>query len=152
MNEHTIHDDLVKDLENDNKENRNRNTNNKNNNNPSRSIKGKKEELGSFVFGYGHVAQAEMYNKTIEEVADYVGKKFSKEMRLVIKKKKEFAPTKPTHPTPDKDGNFDEMEKMEFKSDYDEYKKDLKQYKEMKSKVFLLLMGQCTMEHPADLA
>ena len=55
-------------------------------------MKGKEEELGSFVFGYGHVAQAEMYNKTIEEVADYVGKKFSKEMRLVIKKKKEFAP------------------------------------------------------------
>ena len=62
-------------------------------------MRGKEEELGSFVFGYGHVAQAEMYNKTIEEVADYVGKKFSKEMRLVIKKKKEFAPTKPTHQT-----------------------------------------------------
>ena len=85
-----------------------------------------------------------MYNKTIEEVADYVGKKFSKETRLVIKKKKEFAPVKPPHPTPDKDGIIDEMEKMEFKSDYDEYKKDLKQYKEMKSTVFLLLMGQCT--------
>ena len=36
------------------------------------------------------------------------------------------------------------MEKMEFKSDYDEYKKDLKQFKELKSKVFLLVIGQCT--------
>ena len=52
--------------------------------------------------------------------------------------------TKPTHPTPDKDGHIDEMEKVEFKSDYDEYKKDLKQYKELKSKVFLLIIGQCT--------
>ena len=140
-NQVTIHDDL-KDQEENNKENNN--ANNKNNYNPPRTMRGKEEGLGSFVFGYGHVAQAEMYNKTIEEVADYVGKKFSKEMRLVIKKKKEFAPTKPTHPTPDKDGNFDEMEKMEFKSDYEEYKKDMKQYKELKSKVFLLIMGQCT--------
>ena len=86
-NETRIHDELN---EAENKENKNDNIKN---NNPSRSIRGKEEELGSFVFGYGHVAQAEMFNKTIEEVADYVGKKFSKEMRLVIKKKKEFEPT-----------------------------------------------------------
>ena len=53
----TIHDDL-KDHEEKNKENRN--NKNKKSNNPSRTMKGKEEELGSFVFGYGHVAQAEM--------------------------------------------------------------------------------------------
>ena len=34
---------------------------------------------------------------------------------------------------------------LEFKSDYDEYKKNLKQYKQLKSKVFLPIMGQCTI-------
>ena len=32
---------------------------------------------------------------------------------------------------------------MAYKSDYDNYKADLKQYKQHKAKVFLLLMGQC---------
>ena len=39
--------------------------------NPNRkSLKGKGERLGSNVFGYGHVAQAELYNRTVEELAE----------------------------------------------------------------------------------
>ena len=55
-----------------------------NKNNTIRTIKGKEEKLAGFVFGYGHNSQAKFYNRTIDEIADFVGQKYSKEMRLAI--------------------------------------------------------------------
>ena len=43
-----------------------------------KGLKGKEEALGNNVFGYGHVAQAELYNRTVEELAEYVGKSIVK--------------------------------------------------------------------------
>ena len=70
----------------------------KSKNHGGRTTQGKEEKLGGFVFGYGHKHQAEYYNRTIEEIADFVGTKYSKEMRLLVKKGKEFAPDPPDKP------------------------------------------------------
>ena len=61
-------------------------------------LKGKEESLGSNVFSYGHVAQAEIYNRTVLEIAEYVGKKYCKDMRTLIKDGKECAPKVPKMP------------------------------------------------------
>ena len=63
-----------------------------------KTYQGKEEKLGNYIFGYGHRSQAELYNRTIEEIADYGGKKYTKEMRLLVKKGKEFAPEPPEDP------------------------------------------------------
>ena len=47
----------------------------KNKNANGKSYQGKEEKLGNYIFGYGHRSQAEWYNRTIEEIADFVGKK-----------------------------------------------------------------------------
>ena len=62
-------------------------------NNKKSHLKGKEEGLGSNVFSYGHVAQAEIYNRTVLEIAEYVGKKYCKEVlkrepRLLTKRPK----------------------------------------------------------------
>ena len=38
-------------------------------------ICGKEEKLGSHVFSYGHVAQAGLYIKTMEELSEYAGER-----------------------------------------------------------------------------
>ena len=53
------------------------------------------------------------------EIADFVGKKYSKEMRLLVKKGKEFAPEPPDDPKADKEGKISEVDKLTFKSEYD---------------------------------
>ena len=39
------------------------------------SISGKEEKLGSNVFSYGDMGQAEMYIKTMQELIEFVGKR-----------------------------------------------------------------------------
>ena len=65
-------------------------------------------------------------------------------MRLLVKKGKEFAPEPPDDPKADKDGKISEVDKLTFKSEYDNYKHEEKQYNQHKAKVFLLILGQCT--------
>ena len=63
-----------------------------------KGLKGKEEALGNNVFGYGHVAQAELYNKTVEELAEYVGKNYSKEMRALVNTGEDGEPEEPDPP------------------------------------------------------
>ena len=108
-----------------------------------KSLKGKEEALGNNVFGYGHVAQAELYNKTVEELAEYVGKKYSKEMRALVKNGEDG---EPEEPDPPKDKNsVSTYELMILKSDYEDYKQLKREYECHKAKVFLLILGQCTL-------
>ena len=100
--------------------------------------------MGSNVFGYGHVAQAELYsNRTVEELAEYVGKKYSKEMRALVKTGEDG---EPEEPDPPKDKNsVTNYDLMILKSDYEDYKKLKREYECHKAKVFLLILGQCTL-------
>ena len=108
-------------------------------------FKGKEEELGGTIFGYGHKAQAELYNRAIIDIAEFAGKKYSKEMRLVIKNSKEYKPKEPDPPKLEQGGKMDDIEVMKYKSKLDRYEKKLEMYDDHKAKVFLMLMGQCTM-------
>ena len=107
----------------------------KNKNTNGKTYQGKEEKLGNYIFGYGHRSQEEFYNRTIEEIADFVGKKYSKEMRLLVKKGKEFAPEPPDDPQTDKEGKISEIDKLTVTSEYDNYKHEEKQYNQHKAKV-----------------
>jgi hypothetical protein len=61
-----------------------------------------KETLQSFVTTFtnmhGTRDQGDMFTRTTEVIADYVGRKYSKEMRLLVKKQKENEPKKSVMP------------------------------------------------------
>ena len=45
------------------------------------TIRGKEEKVGSNVFSYGHIGQAEMYIKTMQELIEFVGKRLLKNIK-----------------------------------------------------------------------
>ena len=92
-------------------------------NNKKSHLKGKEEGLVSNVFSYGHVAQAEIYYRAaVLERAEYVGKKYCKEMRTLIKDGKECPPKMPKRPIAQEKG-VNEIDMVMFKTDYDRYKR-----------------------------
>ena len=106
--------------------------------NKNKHLKGKEEGLGSNVFSYGHVTKAEIYNRTVLEIAEYVGKKYCKEMLTLIKdgKEDECPPKMPKRPTAGKEG-VNEIDMVTIKSDYDRYRDKTEEYDEYKAKGFL---------------
>ena len=86
------------------------------------SICGKEEKLGSNVFSYGHIGQAEMYIKTIQELIEFVGKRYGKDMRHLLKYSKECGPDKPEVPAEaESKSAATEYELMVWKSEYNDY-------------------------------
>ena len=59
---------------------------------------GKEKELGNNVYVYGHKMQLELHITTAEEIIEWVGKKRSHEMTLLVKKGIGFALTEPEEP------------------------------------------------------
>jgi hypothetical protein len=52
-------------------------------------------ELGTNVYQYGTQDQADRFTRTTEAIADYVGREYSKEMKLLVKNQKENEPKEP---------------------------------------------------------
>jgi Zinc knuckle len=102
-------------------------------------ILGKTKELGELVYKTNTKDQADMYLRTTEAIADYVGVEYGRDMRMLVKRGKEMTFTEPEDPTSSK---VISMEK--YKAELNLYHKDKKLYKENKSKVFLVILGQCT--------
>ena len=85
------------------------------------AIRGKEEKLGSNVFSYGHIGQAEMYIKTMQELVEFVGKRYGKDMRHLLKYLKECGPDKPEVPKEAASKSAaTEYELMVWKSEYNE--------------------------------
>jgi hypothetical protein len=49
-------------------------------------------ELGNNVYQYGSRHQGDRFTRTTEVIANYVGREYSKEMRLLVKNQKENKP------------------------------------------------------------
>ena len=83
--------------------------------------------------------QADTYLCTTEAIADYVGGEYSKDMRMLVKKatKKSF-----TEPVPPKDTAPGSLEK--YKLELSIYHKSKKEYTDHTSKVFVIILGQCS--------
>ena len=61
---------------------------------------GKEKELGNNVYVYGEVHQSELYITTTEEIAEYVGKKYSRHVQLLVGKGIELQLVEPEEPEP----------------------------------------------------
>jgi hypothetical protein len=57
--------------------------------NDKNSLQGNLTELGNNVYKYGTQDQGDSFTRTAEAIADYIGREYSKEMRLLVKNQKE---------------------------------------------------------------
>jgi hypothetical protein len=60
--------------------------------NNENSLDGNIAELGNNVYQYGSRHQGDRFTRTTEVIANYVGREYSKEMRLLVKNQKENKP------------------------------------------------------------
>jgi hypothetical protein len=68
-----------------------------NRNNKNR-LQGNIAELGNNVYQYGTRDQGDRFTRTTEAIADYVGREYSKEKKLLAKNQKENKPKEPVRP------------------------------------------------------
>jgi hypothetical protein len=98
------------------------------------------DELRGYIFIYGSKMQAEKYLRTKKAIGEFVGTKYGKAMWSLVEKKQETTFKDPDEP--DKDAKRAEVKK--YKMLLKMRIEDKKKYQEDKSKVFRLIMGQCT--------
>ena len=106
-----------------------------------RQVLGKTEELGCLVYKFNTKDQADKYLRTTEAIADYVGIKYGRNMRMLMKHGTEMTFTEPIPP---RTGELMQGLLAKFKMELDIFHKDSKEYKDQKSKVFVIIMGQCS--------
>jgi hypothetical protein len=68
------------------------------NRNEKNSFQGNIAELGNNAYQYELEIRVKRFTRTTEEIADYVGREHSKEMRLLVKNQKENEPKEPVMP------------------------------------------------------
>ena len=107
-----------------------------------KKIQGDIEELGNNVYMYGSRNQGDMYIKTMEAIAHYVGHKYNKAMRILVKNLKESEPKEPKELTENK---VSEVKMKKYEKSLSRYYSKLDEYKDYKAKVFLIIKGQCTL-------
>jgi hypothetical protein len=112
-------------------------------------VLGKLEELGGLVYKFNSKDQADLYLRTTEAIADYVGVEYGRNMRMLVKHGTETTFTKPRAPRKE-DSTPGLLE--EFKTELSIYHRDTKEYKEQKAKVFVIILGQCTPSLKSKLA
>jgi hypothetical protein len=123
-----------------------------------RQALGKTEELGEFVYKIGSGDQADTFIHTTEAIADYAGVNYGWEMRMLVKTRREAVFTKPTMPTVAKvttrsqagaetevSGSASSAQVADYKVELDNYHRDTRAYRENKAKVFVVILGQCTV-------
>ncbi len=82
-----------------------------------------------------------MYLRTTEAIADHVGVEYSRDMRMLVKKGTKKTFTKPSRPK-GKESSAGDLE--EYKMDLTIHHKAKKEYTDHKSKVFVVILGQCS--------
>ena len=102
-------------------------------------VLGKVEDLGELIYKFNTKDQADMYLCTTEAIADYVGVKYGKNMRMLVKHGKEKSFTEPKPPRKD-DSTPALLEK--YKSELTIFHRESKEYKEQKAKIFVIILGQ----------
>jgi hypothetical protein len=106
------------------------------NRNDKNSLQGNIAELGNNVYQYGTRDQGDRFTRTTEAIADYVGREYSKEMRLLVKNKKGNERKEPVIP---------DKEEATYKTELKQYYFKKERYEEHKAKIFVIVKGQCTL-------
>jgi hypothetical protein len=122
-------------------------------------VLGKTKELGEFVYKIGCNDQADAFICTTEAIAEYVGVTYGWEMRMLVKNRFEKVFTKPTMPTTEAKvttrsqagtetkvlGSVSSAQMADYKAELDNYHQDTRAYQENKAKVFVVILGLCTV-------
>ena len=106
-----------------------------------KQVLGKTEGLWEFIYKSDTKDQADMYLRTTDAIADYVGVEYSKDMRMLVKKGKTKSFIEPS-PLGDKVTSPAALEK--YTTELRIYHKAKKEYMDHTSKVFIIILGQCS--------
>ena len=104
-------------------------------------VLGKEEKLGELVYKFNTKDQADMYLRTTEAIADFVGVEYGRDMRMLVKHGTEKTFTEPRIPRSD-DTTPGLMEK--YKTELRIFHREKKEFQDNKAKVFVIILGQCT--------
>jgi hypothetical protein len=85
--------------------------------------------------------QTDMYLRTTEVIADFVGIEYGRDMRMLVKHGTEKTFTEPRIPRSD-DTTPGLMEK--YKTELRIFHREKKEFQDSKAKVFVIILGQCT--------
>jgi len=96
-------------------------------------------ELQSHVYGLANSKQADQYTKTTKAIAEYVGRVYGPDMKVLVSLGKESLPVEPEFPQ----DATDEKAKAIWSKKYDLYTKKSDKYVEYKAKTFTVVFGQC---------
>ena len=108
-------------------------------------VYGNVSELGTNVYMHGIKNQSELYIKTTEAIAEYVGKKYDKNMKVLVKSMTENIPEEPKEPKTKKNEEVTPFQMKKYEKELSRYYDKLDKYNEYKSKVFIIVMGQCSL-------
>jgi hypothetical protein len=124
-------------------------------------VLGKTEELEENIYKIGTNDQADLFIRTTEAIAEYVGKEYGYELRILVKHRKEPSFTKPAYPTdkaavitraaakeaqaPAETSERESALMAEYKAELGIYHTKLEKYNENKAKVFVIILGQCSI-------
>jgi hypothetical protein len=108
------------------------------------SLQGNIAELDNNIYQYGAQDQGDRFTRTTEAIADFVGREYSKEMRLLGKNQMETEPKERV--MPDKEEAKLPFVMKKYKTELKQYCfKNKERYEEHKSKIFVIVKGQCTL-------
>jgi hypothetical protein len=100
-------------------------------------VLGKEEKLGELVYKFNTKDQADMYLRTTEAIADFVGVEYGRDTRMLVKHGTEKTFTKPRIPR--SDGTTPGlMEK--YKTELRIFHRDKKEFQDNKAKVFVIIL------------
>jgi len=95
-------------------------------------------ELKLHVYGLANNKQAEQYTKTTKAIAEYVGRVYGPEMKVLVSLSRESEPEEPEYPS-----TTSAKDKAIWSKKYDLYAKKSDQYVEHKAKTFTVIFGRC---------
>ena len=114
-------------------------------NTTGKQVLGKLDKLGSLIYKVNSKDQAEMYIRTTEAIADYVGVEYGRDMRMLVKKGKDKTFTEPGPPKLKKNETELPAGALEkFRTELNIFHREKKEYQEQKAKVFVVILGQCS--------
>jgi len=110
-------------------------------------VLGKEIELGNLIYKFNTKDQADMYLRTTETIADFVGVEYGRDMRTLVKKSNEKIFIEPLPPRAATDMIVPAPGRLEkYRTELMICHKDMKAYTEQKAKVFAVILGQCSSE------
>lgn len=99
--------------------------------------------LGSNIYTYRVHKQGDMYTRTTEAIADYVERKYFKEIRILVKHQKDADLKEPVQPS--KEEAKSQFVINKYKTKLKLYYSQKEKYEEHKVKTFVIIKGQCTL-------